>query len=100
NDVDMVALDRHGVAGLDHRDLGAAAEHGGERTFVHRIEMLDDDISDAAVRLEQWQQRFQCADAAGRGADADDGNLAITTRFRISFALALIVLLLHATASS
>src|SRR5262249_35852338 len=100
NDVDMVALDRHGVAGLDDRDLGAAAEHGGERALVRRIEMLDDDIGDAAVRLEQRQQRFERTDAAGRGADADDRNLAITTRFWISFAPALIVLLLHATASS
>ena len=65
NDVDVVRLDRHTVGNFDHRHLAAAVEHGGERAVVRWIEMLDDDIGDAAAALEQRHQGLQRADAAG-----------------------------------
>ena len=101
----MVGLDRHPVGCLDDRHLGVAAEEGNQQALVVGIEVLDDHEGGPAVGLQERQQGLERADAAGRRADADDGNGPAAARVVLPFLVgALLVGALigcrHAAASS
>ena len=57
--VDVVGFDRHALFGLRHRHRRAFAEQLRGEAPAARIEVLNDDEGDAAVR---WHQSQQLAD--------------------------------------
>ncbi len=72
DDVEVVALDRHPVRGLQHRHLGVAAEQLREHARALGHQVLDQDEGHAAVRRQVLEEGLVGLEPARRGADADD----------------------------
>src|SRR4029077_2923860 len=61
--------DRHAVRGLHHRHLGLLAQELDEEALMMRVEMLDQDERDAAVRRHVREERPEGIEPAGGGAE-------------------------------
>lgn len=70
----MGALDLEAL--LDRLDghRGLLRQQLGEQTLVRRIKVLDNDVSGVALRRQCLQEFGQGFEAAGRGADRDQGE--------------------------
>ena len=75
--VDLVRRDLHAVPDLDDLHGGGALEELHHDPLVGGVEVLDDDEGDAASRGHVLQEELQRLEAAGGGADADDGKCAV-----------------------
>ncbi len=78
--VDVVRLDLHAVPDLDDLHGGGALEQLHHDPLVGRVQVLDDDEGHAASRGHVLQEQLQGLQAAGGGADADDGKSAARGR--------------------
>ncbi len=76
DDIDVIRLDSQAIGGLADGQGRVPAEQFNHQTFVSGIEMRHEDECQAAVGRHMRQEAFEGFQAAGRGADADDGDAA------------------------
>lgn len=72
DDINTVGLDLHPVARLLDHHRGGALQEFREHAVAVGVEMLDDDISHAAIDRHAAQKLLQCFQSAGRRTYADD----------------------------
>ncbi|MEC5164017.1 hypothetical protein RCH08_005207 [Janthinobacterium sp. CG_S6] len=72
DDVDAVRPHLHPVGDLRHRQAGGALQQLRQHRLVGRVEVLDDDVGDAAVLRHVGEEGDDGVESAGRGADGDD----------------------------
>ena len=74
DDVDVIALDGHAVADLDHRHRRRAAQCLRQKAVVLRVEVLNEHEGHTRIDRQAGEQLAECFEAAGGSADADDGK--------------------------
>lgn len=68
----LIGLDPHPALGLLDRQRGRALQQLRHHADVGRVEMLDDDTGDAAVRRNLREKSLECFEPTRRSTDADD----------------------------
>jgi hypothetical protein len=81
NNIDVVGLYLYPVLYLHHRQVRDSSDQLGQDTGMASIQMLDDDESHATVGRHIPEKLLQRLQAAGRTADAHDGEI-LRTGFR------------------
>jgi hypothetical protein len=77
NDIYRIRLGPHPILDLDDRHGGFPLEQFDHHVLAGRVEVLDDDKSQAAVGRHRPQERPQGFKPAGGGADADYAEVII-----------------------
>ena len=72
--IDIVRLDHHSVADLTHGHGRAPAEQFGQHALMIGVKMLDQNVSEPAIRRRRRQEVLECFQAAGRGSHPHDGT--------------------------
>ena len=72
--INAVRFDQGAVLDLDYFHAGDALEQFGHDAFARRVQMLDNDKSQATALRHMTQEMLQRFQSPGRGADADDGK--------------------------
>ena len=72
--INMIRLDLHAVADLDHRHRRGALQQLGHDGLVGRIQMLDNDEGQAASGRQVLEEQFQRLQATGGRPDTNDGE--------------------------